>query len=403
MVLMALSTTFISSPIVGWIYPLSRIREFEAQEPGKKTLILALRNRETIPNVVSVLDAIVSPQPRKFRVFALHVERIEDRPSTYMPHLREDGVLTLANDCANLVNLKLRNVLMEASDDIMKMDQIASAVQNLTARYTFAVWPRHELYEYSHLGGDTIGFLSAHVSTALVVLIPTLQHSVTTPKRIAFVFSDSQHDFAAASLVRAMSRKQGSCIVAVRIEHTNAAPDDSLESDNPILSYLQSAGSRKTIFSHDISEPDPTECTLRVLALLNRDQIDLLVLGCSPQLWSSSGSESSPSLHYRELVRDMTCPTLVVWKTSPATTETVDASNYHHSLNEMRQSMEASRHGSLAVVMDSPERLTTATTGPTESKVQLQPFAPADAGDVSLELPMEDHAAGSTSFKIELQ
>jgi len=203
MVVMALVCTIMTSPIVHYLYPLKRVLEFEAKGAGKSSWILTIRDRESVPAYMKLIDVIAKARPKKWRIFGLRIIGLQDKPSAYMKGLHDDEVLQYAVDCCKLMNFKLKAVPLGYDDKlqslIMQIDHVAFSN---SAQFIFLHWDANDLDHPSSstMGGSTIFALSRIARNSLAILIDRgLAESLT---KICFVYSGTIHDTEALKLVR---------------------------------------------------------------------------------------------------------------------------------------------------------------------------------------------------------
>ena len=142
MVVMALVTTFLTSPFVHYLYPYHRIVEFEHQMPGKTTMFVAIRHKYSIPAATGLLSLITKTRPKKYRVFFARSAQRHEVSSTFMGN-NEDEVLEGVDTAAKLLGMPVKTVEMPYSDSNDNKSLVSSMVTLSSAKnanFFFTIW-----------------------------------------------------------------------------------------------------------------------------------------------------------------------------------------------------------------------------------------------------------------------
>lgn len=223
MVIMALVTTFITAPLVHWLYPLKRVLEFETQVAGKQSLLFLIKDRAEVGPFTTLINLLARAQPKKWKLHGLHMVTLHERPSAYMATNHPDEVMKFAEDSARLMNLKLKpsSVVFDDTRESKKLHIVAAAGKN-NAHFLFACWDVNGNEDSTQLGGVTLTDVSPLVSCNLAVMINRgLTHAV---QHVAFIWGGDVNDLVALKLVRAMTRSKIIKLKVIIPDITDAPP-----------------------------------------------------------------------------------------------------------------------------------------------------------------------------------
>ncbi len=120
MVIMALVTTWITSPLLEWIYP-RRLMLADMDRPPPSSVLICVSDPMLVPTLVLLGARLSGGKP----VTGLHVLR-SDRPSTYLREGEEAGPLALLREAAEQRGLTLDPVSCVASDPARDIVRIAT-------------------------------------------------------------------------------------------------------------------------------------------------------------------------------------------------------------------------------------------------------------------------------------
>jgi hypothetical protein len=131
MVLMALVTTAMTTPLLEWIYPARLIREsaIGGPETGVYTVLVPVSLSQNGPGLLRAARALV-PTGRSARIYALHLNRVEDQSLTRMPpeHLpaEEPTLQPLLAEAAQM-GVEVRSLSLSSYDVAKDIVEVARA------------------------------------------------------------------------------------------------------------------------------------------------------------------------------------------------------------------------------------------------------------------------------------
>jgi len=283
MVVMALVCTIMTSPIVHYLYPLQRVLEFEAKGAGKSSWILTIRDRESVPAYMKLIDVIAKARPKKWRIFGIRIIGLQDKPSAYMKDLHDDEVLQYAVDCCNIMNFKLKPVPLGYDDKIksliMHIDHVAFSN---SAQFIFLHWDANdsEHPSSSTMGGSTIFAMSRIARNSLAVLIDRgLAEGLT---KLCFVYCGTVHDTEALKLVRPILAHK-----VVQVKIICLVSESSEEEGNPYEDIVKLKKKYKELEVDIVSKTNPTPHTLK---LVRNYEPELIITGVIIEEWDKNNS-----------------------------------------------------------------------------------------------------------------
>jgi hypothetical protein len=322
MVVLALVTTFITSPIVHFLYPYRRIIEFENQTPGKTVLLAAIRDRVSVAPMIGVFALIASGRPKKYRLKAIRTMALPDRPSAYMSMAHSDDTLEHVRDVSNVLAIRVKTLPLTYDDsEAQKVKQLALAASSTHASFFFASWVfpigsdgMERIPNSTIIGGDTIRkiYNSPEFSGNMAVLIP--RDMPSSLKSAVFIYTGSVHDREAAKLVKAMLHTAGANVLVIYAMNAATHPErvENIEGiKDPILASLFRKERPATVQLLVIHENELTTPVVHALAGL--EDPGVVVVGTSLN-WLVPSPEG---ISYRDLIASVSnCPFLCVCKGS---------------------------------------------------------------------------------------
>lgn len=223
MVIMALVTTWLTSPVLQWVYP--RERMVAAPTPAApETVLLCVSDPAIAPTLVTVAEGLVRGGGGP--VVALHIERT-DRPSAYLrpdqgpdPH----GPLAAVEEQAAERGLAVRPISVASADPAAEIVRVAEEEQAPLV----LLGTHHSIFGQNELGG-TVRAVVDGVPGAVVVLE---DRGLDTLGRVV-VLGDAGPDLAGAHAFAERLRTRAGVTVA------EAAPGPG---DLVVLPFHQVAG-----------------------------------------------------------------------------------------------------------------------------------------------------------------
>jgi Kef-type K+ transport system membrane component KefB len=209
MVIMALATTFATTPVLAWVYPdheLARDRLVAPPEtvphvPAPFTTMICVSSGDSGPGLAVVAAALTGGQPT--RLFALHLRRPSDRPSVELRHAQdhEEGPLGPLLHHARRLMLEVRPLGFVSAEPAVDICRTAQAKQ-----VSLVLLGAHKpLLLEGRLGG-TVSQVAGHAHSTVGVLI---DRGLTRVERVLVAYAGGAEDVEALRLARRLSAEPG--------------------------------------------------------------------------------------------------------------------------------------------------------------------------------------------------
>lgn len=290
MVLMALTTTFMTTPILEWLYPVRLFREAEIpDEDGDRefTVLLPVSLPASGPGLLDAAAAL-TPAGRSPRVFALHLERTSERSFTRLDPNRvpsHDEVLRPLLARARERGLSVRP-LSFLSHDIAR-DILAVAYAR---RVDLVLLGWHKPILGRDILSGTVGDVLRRGPANVAVLV---EREARPWRRVLALYADPATDGTILEMANRVSAN-GADVTVLRVVSRENAPPDEPE-----------AGSLSSLRWMNTGSATPLEATVAEA----RHGYDLVIASTS-RVW---GAESSPfGQHPEALARALPTSLLVV-------------------------------------------------------------------------------------------
>ncbi|HYO59813.1 cation:proton antiporter [Archangium sp.] len=309
MVVMALVTTFMTTPLLRWIYPPEEMALDQvslapaAVEAAPFTVLMCVSHEQAGVGMMSLGRALTGAPAEPSRLYALHLIPPSERASF---HLRREPEKASGNTLAPLLGrasklgLEVRPlsfVSAEPGPDICRTAETQQADLILLG------WHK-PLFSQTMLGG-TVHEVMQEAGTDVAVLV---DRGLEEVRRVLVPFIGSPHDRAALGLARRLLQHAAAEVTLLHItrpegthEHTGA---------RPLVEGLFPEGSRRVHFKV-VAHEAPDEAALEE----SRLGYDLVVVGVGAE-WGLE--DSLFGLHRERLIRDAPTSLLVVRHSAPA-------------------------------------------------------------------------------------
>ena len=308
MVLMALATTFMTTPLLEWIYPARLLAteadEAEAPDDDPTTIVIPVSLPSSGPSLLRVARALAPAE--SLRVYGLHLARPETQTAARDFAADPDAPRAADSPLAPLLAAAGGTGVDVRPLDFVTRDpgrDIADVARLKGADLVLMGWHKPVLSQ-SILGG-TVADVLRHTRADVAVY---LERSFRPWARVLVPYRGGLHDIAALDLAARIARTTGAEITLLRVVPPGTgsgapetAPDVSTDSfpDNVTLRVVSAA--------------DPVEALVTVA----REGFDLVVVGVS-ETW---GLDPSPfTIRHERIARECPASMLIVRRyADPAT------------------------------------------------------------------------------------
>lgn len=222
LVLMALITTFITSPILHWVYPAERFHdvvEVPLEKERPFTILVSIALLRGGGGLLKIAHAIAGEGPS--RVYALHLVRSSERPSYYVKGsdaMEEYSELQPLLEPYRESGLDLRPLSFPTSNPA---EDIAEVARVKASDLILLGWHK-PLLSQAVLGG-TVHKVMENSSATVAVFI---DRGLKRIGRILVPYISSSHDRAALGLAQRMARSLHSQVVILHVMQPQHAVED---------------------------------------------------------------------------------------------------------------------------------------------------------------------------------
>lgn len=270
MVIMAIVTTFVTSPVVHFIYPIEKIPMFESKRGVVNNITLAVNSIETSTPMIRIASMLIgSTDPKDYNVYAIRSVGNQERPSAFMANPSHDEVLSQVEHTSKLLDLQIKSLLVP--NDNSKKDcarQICRVAKSKKTAYLIVFWSveEHDL-ENDVLGSYTVEYLCSFCSSKALILIET--PATPFPAKInelIYVHTGAEYDIDATRIVRLFMKDSNLKLTVLHIVNTDDEKDHIIDS----LSRLPNTTIRQ------INSEDPTEEASKFISRQKRYSIGII-------------------------------------------------------------------------------------------------------------------------------
>lgn len=309
MVIMALVTTFATTPVLAWVYPdheLARDRLIASTDtvpsaPVPFTAMICVSSGNSSPGLALVAAALTGGQPA--RLFALHLRRPSDRPSVELRHTpdREEGPLGPLLRHTRSLMLEVRPLGFVSAEPAADICRTAQAKQ-----VSLVLLGAHKPLLLEGRFGGTVSQVVGQANSTVGVLV---DQGLTKVERVLVAYAGGAEDAEALRLACRLSAVSGIEIFLLHVVERGAGAEVEKRGLPPECDGL-------------VAHVRVVEHSSPQLALLKemRGGYDLVILGMNEK-WGMTATMSSPLR--RRLFADPAVSILAVHP--PATPAVVNA------------------------------------------------------------------------------
>jgi Kef-type K+ transport system membrane component KefB/nucleotide-binding universal stress UspA family protein len=313
MVLMALVTTFVTTPLLQWVYPteaLEHLAEPESLAPAAAspfTVLMCVSDDRTGPGMVTLARALRGEARAPERLFALHLVRPADRASFHLSQERpaeerDAQALGPLLDRARALGAEVRPLSFVSGEPGLDICRVAEAKR---ADLLLLGWHR-PLLGRTALGG-TVREVMQRAQADVGVLVDRGLGRIT---RVLVPFLGGAHDKAALRLARRLAGHPATAITVLHVVSPERGDGKRQGARARVEEVFQEAEGAVVTFKA-VTHEVPSEAALAEAA----QGYDLLVVGAGAE-WGLE--ERLFSLHSERLIRECPVSLLVVRQRIPA-------------------------------------------------------------------------------------
>lgn len=231
MVIMALVTTFLTTPILNWVYPdrllrAARERELAADAYG---ILMPISLPRSAKPLLRLADVIAGPDEHKKNIIALHLRRAEEHEA-YRAAINDESaedrsVIDLIIEQSKALHIPIEPLAFMSRDPAADIARIAYENQVNLVLMGF----HNPVIGQNFLGG-TVHRVLQEAQTSVGIFIDRGLHE--KPKNILVPYLGSPHDKLALELTARMGRNAGAAVTMLHIvkpgRGTGATTDEKL-------------------------------------------------------------------------------------------------------------------------------------------------------------------------------
>jgi len=269
MVIMALTTTFMTTPLLERIYPVEELAKELADGPipsapqlipARFTALVCVAYERSGPGLVAMAAALAGRSADTSRIYALRLERASDRASFMMEQREEktadEAPLPLVEH-AREQQIEVRPLSFVSSKPAADICDVASVK---SADVILMGWHKPVLGAAMLTG--TVHDVMRHADTTVAVLV---DRGLGPIKRVLVPYVGRVHDRAALALANRLAENAGAKVTVLQVNQQRASQDSMIDtgelSENVVLKAVEHA--------------NPVEAALAE----SREGYDLVVVG----------------------------------------------------------------------------------------------------------------------------
>ncbi|WP_225410411.1 cation:proton antiporter domain-containing protein [Stigmatella hybrida] len=224
MVVMALVTTFITSPLLNWIYPTEELARDKMEltpvtaGPAPFTVLMCVSHGQAGPGMAALGRALTGGSAAEnAQLYALHLISA-DRSSMHRlhePRPPDEGALAPLLSSAKRLELAVRSLSFVSSEPAADICRTAEAKR---ADLVLLGWHK-PLFSRTMLGG-TVHEVMREATTSVAVLV---DRGLSETKRVLVPFVGSQNDRQALALARRILRHTGAEVTVLHVTAPGSA------------------------------------------------------------------------------------------------------------------------------------------------------------------------------------
>jgi Kef-type K+ transport system membrane component KefB len=297
MVLMAIVTTAMTTPILELIYPARHMEEERTASDDAAsvyTVLLPVSLPSAGPGLLEAATRL-APEGRPLRVYAVHLQRVSDGSSMRGDHPRppaeEDALRPLLHRAAEL-GVEVRPLSFTSLDLARDLRDLARI-----KRADLVIMGWHKPILGNSIITGTVTAVLREVTADVAVLV---DRGTSPWRKILAPYRDMTADRGALDMARRIARRSETEVTILHVVTDQATATSSRLSDTWKAAVVSEGGHLK-----EVEHADPIEAVVREA----REGYDLIVVGVS-RMW---GTTPSPfGRRHEALARESTASLLVV-------------------------------------------------------------------------------------------
>jgi len=277
MVLMALITTVMTTPLLEWIYPAREMFRTPAEPEGTAaqekpfTILISVALPRSGSGLVTVAAAISGPKESS-RIYALHLNRLSERPSNFVKGARLDEEMQLKPliEKAEGLGVEVRPLSFFSNDPAEDIVDVAKAK---AADLVLLGW--HKPLLGQRILGGTVRKVMEDASGMVGVFI---DRGMSEIRKVLVPFLSNRHDMAALILARRLAKNRKAEITILHIKTSDSSVGEG-STTNPSEIFSSQEGESQIHLKTLVSR-NPVDTVLEE----SRQGYDLVLIGVSEEM-----------------------------------------------------------------------------------------------------------------------
>ena len=275
MVIMALVTTFMTTPLLYWIYPPRLLVPVEEKQAaaGAFSVLIPVADPKSGGRLLRLADLLTGPGTAGRSIYALHLRRPAEREA-YLTGIRGPAAPPAAEDTATLAPL-----LEHAAANSIPVEPISFVTRDVAADVARVVRARHvglvlmgfhkPVFSRAILGGTVHRVMTA-AETDVAVFV---DRGLKRPERVLVPYLGDRHDRLALQLAARLARNAGAAVTVLRV--VTGAGD---KADNDLRRPFDDPAPPHPVEVRPVSEASRVDAVIAASA-----GFDLVVVGVSEE------------------------------------------------------------------------------------------------------------------------
>jgi K+:H+ antiporter len=309
MVLMALVTTFLTSPVLNWVYPDRLLRRAAAIEPmaeGGFAVLMPVSLPRSIPPLLQLADALTGSDNTRRRIIGLHLheavehEAYEAAAEGGKQQLTEP--LRVLTEQARQEDIPVEPVSFVTRDPAQDIAQVAQE-----RRAGLVLMGFHNPVIGQALLGGTVHRVLESAATDVGIFVDRGMHA--RPKTILVPYLGSPHDRLALELAARMARHSGAAVTVLHVIAPGRTAAAKLGAETATQKVFADPTQPAPVTFKVVEHRDPISAVLD-----EAKPFDLVVIGVAEK-WGLTSHLFG--WHAERIARDCSSPLLIVRKYLP--------------------------------------------------------------------------------------
>jgi Kef-type K+ transport system membrane component KefB/nucleotide-binding universal stress UspA family protein len=310
MILMALVTTFLTSPVLHWVYPDRLLRRAVEPEPAAEgwfSVLLPISLPRSVPPLLRLADVLTGPDNARRRVIGLHLREAEEH----------EAYRAADNGSIEELSEPLKTFVDEAQKEGIPAEPLSFVTREPALDIAHVAQERgvqivlmgfHNPVIGQAVLGGTVHRVLQNAATDVGIFVDRGMH--TRPRTILVPYLGSPHDRLALELAARMARHSGAAVTVLHVippgRNENGAEGQRLGAESATQRVFADPTQPAPVTFKVVEHSDPISAVLEYAK-----PFDLVVVGIAEK-WGLTSHLFG--WHAERIARDCPSPLLIVRK-----------------------------------------------------------------------------------------